>query len=494
MYYIGYDIGSSSVKGALVECLSGKVIALVQQPKTEMGMISLKPGWAEQDPDIWWNIVCSVTHALLSKSGIDPANITGIGIAYQMHGLVVVGKNGLPLRNSIIWCDGRAVETGKKALEQLGAEKCSNQLLNAPGNFTASKLRWLAKNEKPLYNKIFKIMLPGDYIAYKFSGTINTTVAGLSEGVFWDFKSDEIANFLLDYYEIDQQLVPDVVDTFSVQARVCEEGAKASGLKKGTPILYRAGDQPNNALSLNVLDPGEVAATGGTSGVVYAVTDSLSVQEFTRVNNFAHVNHSKEKTRIGKLLCINGTGILYRWLRNTLDFASYEEMNKAAIDVVPGSDGLCIYPFGNGPERMLNNRDIGARIDSVNFNIHTKAHLCRAALEGIAFSFAYGMEIMRRDDVNPHTIKTGYDNLFRSELFAQMVATLFGSSIEVYKTTGAVGAARACTLHTGEFDTFSAQLSEQDFVKDYTPETSSSALMEKYAFWKEGLNTILKSP
>ncbi|MGB5691116.1 MAG: FGGY family carbohydrate kinase [Flavobacteriaceae bacterium] len=493
MYYIGYDVGSSSVKGALVECQSGKVMAIAQKPETEMEMISLKPGWAEQDPDHWWQNICSVTHALLSKSRINPAKISGIGIAYQMHGLVVVGSEGVLLRKSIIWCDGRAVEIGNRALNELGADRCSTDLLNAPGNFTASKLRWLKENEPQLYSQIYKIMLPGDYIAYKFSGSLCTTIPGLSEGIFWDFSSNKLATSLLDYYEIDRHLLPDIADTFSMQGTVSEKASMASGLKKGTPILYRAGDQPNNALSLNVLDPGEVATTGGTSGVVYAVTDSLSVKESTRVNNFAHVNHSKEKTRIGKLLCINGTGILYRWLLDNLDFTNYEEMNSAALDVAAGSYGLRIYPFGNGPERMLDNKDIGAKIDTLNFNIHSKSHLCRATLEGIAFSFAYGMDIMRRDGVTPHTIKTGYDNLFRSELFAQMVSTLFGSNIEVYNTTGAVGAARACLLHKGEFDTFKAQLSDQDFIKSYRPEPSSSSLFEFYGQWKEGLNNTLKS-
>ena len=493
MYYIGYDVGSSSVKGALVECDSGKVMAIVQQPDSEMGMIALKPGWAEQDPEQWWKNVCSVTHKLLFETKIDPAKISGIGIAYQMHGLVVVGADGLPLRKSIIWCDGRAVEIGNRALQDIGADQCSSTLLNSPGNFTASKLRWLKENEEELYEKIYKIMLPGDYVAYKFSGNYNTTIPGLSEGVFWDFKSHKLAHSLLDYYEISPHLLPNIADTFSLQGTVCAEASLASGLKKGTPILYRAGDQPNNALALNVMEPGEVAATGGTSGVVYAVTDSLSVKEYTRVNNFAHVNHSNENTRIGKLLCINGTGILYRWMLNSLDFTSYKEMNKAAANVTPGSEGLRIYPFGNGPERMLLNKNNGARIDGLNFNTHSRSHLCRASLEGIAFSFAYGMDIMRSDGVSPHNIKTGHDNLFRSELFAQMVSTLFGCTIEVYNTTGAVGAARACLLQQGEFETFKDQLNDHDFIRSYRPETSAAPLLETYEHWKKELNTTLKT-
>ncbi len=493
MYYIGYDIGSSSVKAALVEMQTGRPLETIHEPAEEMKIISLHKGWAEQDPHTWWHYVCRATKKLLKRNQIDPRDIKGIGIAYQMHGLVAVDYEGHILRNSIIWCDGRAVEIGQRALDDLGTDICRRRLLNSPGNFTASKLKWLRENEKQLYDKIYKVMLPGDFIAYKFSGNLNTTIPGLSEGVFWDFKSNETAFFLLDYYKIDGQLLPDIVDTFSLQGTVSKEGSEASGLKKGTPILYRAGDQPNNALSLNVLNPGEIATTAGTSGVVYAITDSLSVNEFAKVNNFAHVNHSKHQIRIGKLLCINGTGILYRWLLQSLDFSSYEEMNAAALTVAPGSEGLRIYPFGNGPERMLHNRNIGARIDFLNFNTHTKSHLCQAALEGIAFSFAYGMEIMSHDGITCHSIRTAHDNLFQSELFGQMVATLFGCKIEVYNTTGAIGAARACILHEGEFDTFSAQLNEHDYLKGYTPDSSSSTLMESYAHWKEGLTTNLKS-
>ena len=173
--------------------------------------------------------------------------------------------------------------------------------------------------KRDIYDNIHKFMLPGDYIAYCFSNKVNTTISGLSEGVFWDFESNSISDVILDHYGISKELVPDIVDTFSLQGTVSAQGGKESGLLEGTPILYRAGDQPNNALSLNVLHPGEVAATGGTSGVVYAVTDNLSVKESSRVNNFAHVNYGKAGSKnIGKLLCINGAGIQYRWLLNNL--------------------------------------------------------------------------------------------------------------------------------------------------------------------------------
>ena len=493
MYSIGYDIGSSSIKAALVETSSGKSVSIVSEPDVEMEMLALENGWAEQHPDDWWKHICAATKRLISENNIDPAEITGIGISYQMHGLVIVDKEGKPLRQSIIWCDSRAVDIGQKAFDDLGNVKCSEQLLNSPANFTASKLRWVQQNEPEIYAQIDKFMLPGDYIAYKLSDTICSTIGNLSEGIFWDFKKNNIADWLLEYYGIDKELVPEIKETFSIQGKVSHRGSAESGLTEGTPILYRAGDQPNNALSLNVFNPGEVAATGGTSGVVYAITDSLSSKESTRVNNFAHVNYKNEQTRIGKLLCINGAGIQYRWLMNNLDVASYEEMNELAASVPIGSDGVTIHPFGNGAERMLNNKTLGTQMSNVNLNNHNKAHLCRAALEGIAFSFVYGMEIMTSDDINPKVIRAGNDNLFRADIFSNTIATLIGQEIEIYNTTGAIGAARACELHKGNFGTFGKQIIDNDYVMGFKPSDDKSAYQNAYHKWKNELEQLLKN-
>jgi xylulokinase len=491
-YYLGLDIGSSSIKAALVEIESGKSLGVVQEPKEEMGMYAQKNGWAEQKPEVWWLHICNAITALKKQYNISRTQIKGIGISYQMHGLVLVDKNGKPLRKSIIWCDSRAVEIGKKAFDDIGHNTCASQLLNSPANFTASKLKWVKENEPDIYNKIYKFMLPGDYIAYKFSNTINTTISGLSEGIFWDFKSDSIANFLLKHYGIDESLVPDIVETFGVQSKVDEKGETESGIAAGTPIFYRAGDQPNNALSLNVFNPGEVAATGGTSGVVYAVTNSLSVKESARVNNFAHVNYQKgADPKIGKLLCVNGAGIQYRWLLNNLAVNSYEEMNTLASDVAVGSDGVCLIPFGNGAERMLNNKEIGTRIVNINLNNHHKGHMCRAALEGIAFSFVYGVEIMKSDGIKPTVIRAGNDNLFRSEIFANTVATLIEQEIEIYNTTGAIGAARAANLHKGNFEAFGKAIMDNDHVMTFMPFKDKKPYLKAYNNWKKELELIL---
>ena len=493
MYNIGYDIGSSSVKAAIIQVKTGKQIAVTHEPEGEMGMISPENSWAEQDPELWWKLVCLATKKLLEQTGIDSKKINGIGIAYQMHCLVVVDRNGAPLRNAIIWCDSRAVAIGNEAFKALGTKKCKEHLLNSPANFTASKLKWVRDNEPEVYDKVHKYMLPGDYIAYKFSGDITTTVNGLSEGTLWDYKTHKPANWLLDFYDIDVSMTPDVVDNFTLQGVVNQQAAMDSGLQPGTSIMYRAGDQPNNALALNVMKPGEVAATGGTSGVVYALTDNMHTNELERINNFAHVNYTQETPIIGKLLCINGAGIQYRWMKNNTGAESYNHMNQLASAEPVGSNGLSIMPFGNGTERMLGNTNVGGRMLNLNLNKHTNGTVYRATLEGIAFSFIYGMKFIKNDNTPLHVIRAGNDNLFRSEVFSNTIASLIGQEIEIYNTTGAVGAARAASISKYDLSAFGDSISNNDYVSSYTPQKNATAYAEAYSKWEQQLEMILKN-
>ncbi|OIV42185.1 xylulokinase [Flavobacterium johnsoniae] len=490
MYYIGYDIGSSSVKAAIVEAETGKKVIVLNEPQNEMEILSIHPDWAEQDPEIWWQHICTATKRAIREANIDASKIQGIGISYQMHGLVIVDNEKNALRNSIIWCDSRAVEIGNKAFAEIGEQKCMEHLLNSPGNFTASKLKWVKENEPEVYKKIDKYMLPGDYIALKFTGEVTTTKNGLSEGMLWDYKENKVADWLLDYYGIDQSLTPRIVENFTNQGIVTEEASAASGLPAGIPIVYRAGDQPNNALSLNVLNPGEVAATGGTSGVFYAVSE-MSSGKSTRVNNFVHVNYELETPRVGKLLNINGAGIQYRWLRNNMGNESYEVMNEKASNVEVGSEGVVVIPFGNGAERMFNNKNIGTHFLNLNLNIHNSAHLFRASLEGIAFSFVYGMECLKEDNATINVIRAGNDNLFRSEIFSNTVATLIGHEIEIYNTTGAVGAARAVGLKDGDYSKFGTNVSDNDHVMTFLPLHNKEPYETAYQKWKKELELIL---
>lgn len=485
MYLLGYDIGSSSIKAALVAADSGETIKVVQCPESEMNMISEQVGWAEQHPDDWWQNVIKATRKLLEDTGIKSSEIKSIGIAYQMHGLVLIDKDQEVLRPSIIWCDSRAVDIGHKAFEAIGSGYCLSHLLNSPGNFTASKLKWVKENEPELFEKIDKILLPGDYIAMKLTGEAKTTISGLSEGVFWDFKTNAPSKALLDYYGIREDLLPEIADTFTVQGKLTEAAGEVTGLMPGTPVSYRAGDQPNNALSLGVFNPNEVAATGGTSGVVYAVVDQLIYDNQSRINGFAHVNHTPENPRLGLLLCINGAGIQYAWVKKQMAEAgiTYQEMETMADSVPVGSDGLRIIPFGNGAERILMNENPGAQINNLQFNRHGRAHFYRAALEGIAFSFVYGFEVLKGLGLNPEVIKVGNDNLFQSEVFSQTIANLLHCSIEVIQTTGAVGAAKGSGLGAGIYKSLDEAMITGKVEYRYLPVNDIEDYKKAYETW-----------
>ena len=496
MYLLGIDIGSSSVKASIVDGATGKCAASAFYPKQEMKITALQPGWAEQAPELWWENLKLAIREVLSLSKVAPKTIDSIGISYQMHGLVVVDKNRKVLRPSIIWCDSRAAVYGNKAFADLGEEACLSGLLNSPGNFTASKLKWVKENEPELYSRIDKIMLPGDYIAMKLSGEIKTTVSGLSEGILWNFKENSLAESLLKYYGFDRSLIPEIVPTFSVQSVMSAEAAAELGLAEGIKISYRAGDQPNNALSLNVLNPGEIATTAGTSGVVYGVSGEVKYDPLSRVNTFAHVNHTNDATRLGVLLCINGTGILNSWLNKYVGNKafSYQEMNDKAATVAIGSDGLSVLPFGNGAERVLQNINIGAQISGLGFNTHTDAHLFRAAQEGIVFSFKYGMEIMEGIGINAKVIRAGKANMFLSPVFRETLAGVSGASIELYDTDGSVGAARGAGIGSGYYasakEAFAGLQKLETVHPDKTPKRSQYE--EAYQNWKVQLNKQLK--
>lgn len=442
MLLLGIDVGTSSIKVAVVDAATQQCIASAQYPDEEAAIISLHSGWAEQSPDVWWQYVQQAICRANDSGRYNPKDIAAIGIAYQMHGLVLVNKEQQAIRNSIIWCDSRAVETGNEAYEAIGAGICNTCLLNSPGNFTASKLGWVKKNEPQVYDQVAKMMLPGDFIAMKLTGSITTSPSALSEGVLWDFSKDELSSQVMHYFGFDNDLIPAVQPLFSTHGTVQQHVAEELGLKAGIPVSYKAGDQPNNALSLNVLQPGEVAATAGTSGVIYAVTDTLLADKYSRVNTFAHVNHATNNKRLGVLLCINGTGITNKWIKTVAgENVSYNEMNKMAASVPPGCEGLLLLPFGNGAERMLQNKLIGAHISNIDFNRHSKAHLYRAAQEGIAFSFRFGLDIMRENGLQPAIIRAGKANMFLSEVFTKAFVNVTGVPVELYSNDGSVGAA-----------------------------------------------------
>jgi len=492
MLLLGIDLGSSSVKVSVIDGESGKCLASAFYPKDEMKITALKPGWAEQEPEEWWSNLRSAILDCNNQLGSKKRSIGAIGISYQMHGLVAVDKGLKVLRPSIIWCDSRAVGYGENAFNSLGKEFCLSHLLNSPGNFTAAKLAWVKENEPELFSRIYKIMLPGDYIAMRLTGEITTSFTGLSEGIFWDFKKSGLSSEIMDFFGFSNEIIPEMKESFSIQGRLLKSMASELGLPEGIPVAYRAGDQPNNALSLNVLNPGEVAATAGTSGVIYGVTDKTKFDPQSRVNTFLHVNHSKENQRLGVLLCINGTGILNSWLkRNTSNNLTYNEMNDLASKVAPGSDGLSILPFGNGAERILMNRDMGCRISGLNFNRHSNSHLLRAAQEGIAFSFRYGLDIMKETGIDPGLIRAGSANMFLSPVFREALSCITGVEIHLYNTDGSIGAARGAGIgssyYKSEKEAFQGLAEVGVTVPD---ETKTDAYESAYYIWKNLLTNI----
>ena len=494
MYLLGCDIGSSSVKASIVDASSGLTIGADFYPKEEAPIKAVKPGWAEQEPDDWWKYLKEAIKGAIAKAGIQGTDIKAIGISYQMHGLVLVDKKMEVLRPSIIWCDSRAVPYGDRAFKNIGEKQCLSHLLNSPGNFTASKLAWVKEFEPELFRSVHKFMLPGDFIAMRMTGDIVTTVSGLSEGIFWDFKNEQVSEDLMNYFGFSNDLIPEIRPTFGLPGELLGSVATELGLKKGTPVTYRAGDQPNNALSLNVLNPGEIAATGGTSGVVYGVNGKVNFDTLSRVNTFAHVNHSADQTRLGVLLCINGVGILNSWVKKNVapEGISYPELNELAAGIPVGSEGLSILPFGNGAERMLQNKQIDCSIHGLNFNIHSKAHLARAAQEGIVFSFKYGMDIMNEMGIDIDVIRAGSANMFLSPVFRATLSGVTGTVIELFDTNGAVGAAKGAGIGAGIYQSAEEAFASLKKIDVIEPDgLKADKYCAAYSIWKERLDKLM---
>lgn len=494
-YVLGLDIGSSSIKATLVDVKTGQRSASFQSPAEEMEMLAEQPGWAEQDPEIWWEHVCICIRQCILRTKATGAQVKAIGIAYQMHGLVCVDKAGVPVRPSIIWCDSRAVKYGDEVFHNLGEAYCLKHFLNSPGNFTASKVKWVKENEPAVYQRIFKIMLPGDYIAYKLTGEITTTNTGLSEGVFWDYSTGGVADSLLKEYGICSDLLADIKPVFSIQGQVSSKAHQETGLEKGTPVSYRAGDQPNNAFSLNVLKPGETAATAGTSGVIYSVTDTNAFDKKSRVNTFIHVNNKPDQIRNGVLLCVNGTGILNSWLRKNLrsgQLLEYGKMNELAASVPVGAKGLMILPFGNGAERILENNVINASWHGLDFNRHTQAHVLRAAQEGIVFALRYGFDILQSMGLKSQVIRAGQANMFLSPLFRKTFVNTMGVRLELYDTDGAMGAALGAGVGAGIYTDFKQAFTGLKLLLEETPDKHQQEQHEvAYQKWKTTLDQQL---
>ena len=481
-HVLGIDLGSSSVKVSLLDTATGRTLDQEQRPAAaEMAIEAPRPHWAEQDPHRWWANTTEAIRALKARHSL--AEVSAIGVAYQMHGLVLLDAEGEVVRPSIIWCDSRAVALGREAAESIGQHRIETTTLNGPGNFTASKWAWVARHEPEVLARATTVMLPGDYIAFKLTGERNTTASGLSEMILWDFGQRRPASFVLEHYGLDVDLLPPLVPTFGDQGTVLAEVAQEFGFRQNARVAYRAGDQPNNAYALNVLEPGETAATAGTSGVVYAVTDQRVYDRQQRVNAFLHVNAAAEAERLGVLLCVNGTGSAYAWLRRTLGATAlpdYAQVNAWAAESEIGGDGLRFYPWGNGAERMLGNADLGARLEGLTFARHGAPELCAAVQDGIAAALTYGTRGLDDVGARPQVVRAGRANLFLSDRFAQAFAQLGEAPLQLYDTDGAQGAARGAAVGAREYADHAEALASLRVVAEFEPRAELAAAYEDY--------------
>ncbi|KGO87939.1 carbohydrate kinase [Flavobacterium rivuli WB 3.3-2 = DSM 21788] len=494
MHFLGIDLGSSSIKLSVLDAETGKTVAGVSVPDFEMEMAAPQFGWAEQDPSQWWEYVQTGIKTLGRNT--DLKKIAAIGIAYQMHGLVLTDENLNPVRPSIIWCDSRAADIGNTIYDSLGHKASQGMILGSPGNFTASKLKWVKDNEPEVFAKAKYMMLPGDFIAAKLSGIAQTSTSGLSEAALWNFAEARLAVEVLEAMELPLSLIPEIVPNFGHQSAINPDVAASLGFNNDVKITYRAGDQPNNALSLNVLKPGEIATTAGTSAVIYAVTEKDAYDASNRVNTFLHVNNSDTAKRNGVLLCINGSGILYQWLRKvtslgntTGNLISYDTLNTEAAKAVPGAKGLRFYPFGNGVERIFNNKQASSGIQNLNFNIHHSPELVRAACEGIVFAMNYGFDIMKEIGAGGSVVRAGKANLFLSPVFREIFANTTQTTVELYNTAGADGAARGAAFGFGFYKSIDEAFSSLECLERIEPAAAlSNQYSEIYQQWKQHIN------
>ncbi len=491
MILLGYDVGSSFVRATLLDSGTGARLASATFPGEEMKIISRQYGWAEQDPRMWWENIVLCTRELVSRTNLV---VDAIGVSAQMHGLVCVDSEKRAVRPCITWADSRAVPYGNRAFEDLGHDKCLSHILNSPGNFTISKLAWVKDNEPETYYKTDKVLLPADYVVMKLTGEVSTTVEGLSEGMLWDFSEKRPAQFLFDYFGLDARLVPPIVPIFGEQGRLSAEAASVLGLRPGIPVTYRSGDQPNSAFSLAVLNPGEVAATAGTSANVFGVcTDSTGPDPKSRVNTFAHVNYTTDNPRNCMILCLNGAGSFLSWVKRNLasDVADFDGLDALADSAPIGCDELTILPFGNGSERLLGNRDVGCQFRGLNFNIHSNAHIIRAGLEGIVFTLQYGIEIMKGMGIDVNVIHAPMSRMFRSRVFRQTFADVSGATIEFYDTDGSVGAAQGAGVGAGAYGTYEEVFSALNYLGSVPPNQDDvMPVIESYARWRDALDSL----
>ncbi|MFL6335582.1 MAG: xylulokinase [Pyrinomonadaceae bacterium] len=445
MKLLGIDVGTGGSR-ALVVDESGRVVASATVEHEPFA--SPRTGWAEQDARDWWRASEAAVREVLQADGVSAEEIACVGLTGQMHGAVLLDERDEPLRPSIIWCDVRTHEQCRALTEQVGAERLI-QLVSNPAleGFTLPKMLWVREREPEVWGRVRSVLLPKDYVRLRLTGEKATDVADASGTLLFDVTHRKWSDEMLELAGLDRSLLPRAFESSEITGRVSAEGAKATGLLEGTPVVAGAGDQAAGAVGMGIVRPGAVSATIGTSGVVFAATDRPALDPKGRVHTFCHA--VPERWHV--LGVSQGAGLSLRWFRDQFGAGAddgrdpYERLGEEADTVPPGADGVLWAPYLMG-ERTPH-LDPHARAALVGLNAsHRRAHVVRAILEGVAFSLRDTFTIFEEMGVPVESIRLGGGGA-RSRVWRQIQADVYGREVELVEADE--GAAYGAALLAG---------------------------------------------
>ncbi len=430
IFTLGIDVGTSGTR-ALVIDERGNVVASATEEHAAFS--SPQIGWAEQHPEDWWRACCLAVPRALQQSGLKPSDIACVGLSGQMHGAVMLGENGEVVRPALIWCDVRTERQCRELTDNIGAAQLIQATCNpALVNFTLTKLMWVREHEPENWKRVRSIMLPKDYIRWRMTGELATDMSDASGTLLLDVAHRRWSRVMLEAAAIDERLLPGLFESPEVCGAINGEGASATGLRRGTPVVAGAGDQAAGAVGMGVVAPGMVSATIGTSGVVFAATDRPALEPGGRLHTFCHAIPG----RWHAMGVTQAAGLSLRWFRdqfgvgtNQSDRDPYELLTDEAAQVPPGCQGLLWAPYLMG-ERTPH-LDPNARGALVGLTAtHTRAHVIRAILEGIAFSLRDTFTLFDEMKVDVKRVRLGGGGA-RSALWRQIQADVYGHEVEI---------------------------------------------------------------
>lgn len=481
-YLIGIDLGTSGVKTVLFD-ESGKPVA---SSTVEYPLYQPNLGWAEQDPEDWWKGTCESINNVMLKSGVNKQDVKGVGLSGQMHGAVLLDKNDKVLRKAIIWCDQRSAAECDQITQLVGKERLIEITANpALTGFTASKVMWVKNNEPQIFEKIAKILLPKDYIRLRLTGEYATEVSDASGMQFMNIAQRKWSSEVLGKLEISESMLGKMYESQEVTGKVTASAAAITGLNEGTIVVGGAGDQAAGAVGNGIVKPGVVSSTIGTSGVVFAYTDKLTIDPLGRVHTFCHAVPNTYHI----MGVTQGAGLSLKWFRDnfcmeelmTAELSNidvYKLLDAEAENITPCSDGLVYLPYLMG-ERTPH-LDPDAR--GVFFGLtakHTKPHFVRSIMEGVTYSLRDCLEIIRGMGVEVSEVRASGGG-GKSKIWRQMQADVFGTNINrIFSDEGpALGVAILAGVGAGIYDSVPQACSNVIKVKDSLPPISEN--IKKY--------------